>query len=73
MAIDEIAGLFSTGKFEEVYCFVAENAEWNVIGENKFSGKQAIIDHCQQISAYFKSVTTDFTIINVISDKSKVA
>jgi len=43
-----------------------------VIEENKFEGKDAIIDQCNQVGAYFKSVTTDFKTLNVIQDKNNV-
>ncbi len=72
MTRTEIAQAFSSGEFEKVYPFLAENAEWEVVGENKFSKRQAILDQCQQVSAYFAAVTTRFNIIHVISEKNKV-
>ena len=33
--------------------------------ENHFKGKQAILQNCEQVGAYFKSVTTDFKTFNV--------
>ena len=35
-------------------------------------GKQAIIDYCEQVGNYFKSVTTDFKTLNIIADGNKV-
>jgi hypothetical protein len=67
MNITEIAKSFSNGAFEKTYPFIAEDAEWIVIEENHFIGKQAVMDNCEQVSAYFKSVTTHFTTINIIS------
>ncbi|PZX46498.1 nuclear transport factor 2 family protein [Algoriphagus chordae] len=72
MTKTEIAKAFSNGEFEITYDFIAENAEWIVIEEDKFSGKQAIIDHCEQVESYFKSVTTDFKTHNIIADGNKV-
>jgi len=68
-----IAQAFSNGDFEKTYPFIAENAVWTVIAENAFMGKQAIIDHCEQVASYFKSVTTDFKTLNIIADGNKVA
>jgi ketosteroid isomerase-like protein len=73
MNITEIAKSFSNGAFEKTYPFIAEDAEWIVVEENHFIGKQAIIENCAQVSAYFTSVTTHFTTINIISAENKVA
>lgn len=63
---------FSNGEFEKTYNFIANNAEWIVIEEDKYTGKQAIIDNCEQVGNYFKSVTTDFRTLNIIADANKV-
>ena len=68
----EIAKAFSNGEFEKTYQFISENAEWTVIEEDTFIGKQAILDNCKQIGNYFKSVKTDFKTLNIISDGNKV-
>jgi len=72
MTRTEIAIAFSNGEFEKTYEFISENAEWTIVEEDSFSGKQAIIDNCEQVGNYFKSVTTDFKTLNVISDGNKV-
>jgi ketosteroid isomerase-like protein len=69
----EIAHLFSNGRFEEAYAFIAEDAEWIVAGENTFAGKPAILAQCEQVSGYFKTVTTDFNTLHIIADTNKVA
>jgi len=72
MTKSEIAKAFSNGEFEKTYDFIAENAEWTVIEEDRFVGKQAIIENCEQVGNYFKSVTTDFKTLNIITDGNKV-
>ena len=47
-------------------------AIWEVIEEDKFVGKNAIIENCNQVGQYFKSVTTNFKTLNVISEDNKV-
>lgn len=64
---DEIAGLFSTGNFEQTFDFIAENAEWIVVEEDHFVGKEAILSQCRQVSSYFNSVTTNFQTGKLIS------
>jgi hypothetical protein len=72
MTKTEIAKAFSNGEFEKTSNFISDIAEWIVIEEDKFIGKQAILDNCEQVGNYFKSVTTDFKILNVITDGNKV-
>lgn len=72
MTKKEIAVAFSNGEFEKTSQFIAEKAEWIIIEENFFIGKTAILDNCEQVSNYFKSVTTNFTTLNIIADGNKV-
>lgn len=73
MTIATIATAFSNGEFEKTYPFISDNAVWTVIEENSFTGKHAIIENCEQVSRYFKSVTTRFNMLNVIADGNKIA
>ena len=68
----EIAEAFSKGEFKKTYEFISENAQWIVIEDDNFIGKQAIIDNCEQVGKYFKSVTAVFKTLNIIADNSKV-
>ncbi|GCC52720.1 hypothetical protein SanaruYs_29580 [Chryseotalea sanaruensis] len=72
MTKTEIAKAFSTGEFEKTYRFISESAEWTVIEEENFIGKQTIIDNCERVGNYFKSVTTDFKTLNIIADGNYV-
>jgi len=72
MTNKQIAEAFSNGHFELIFPYLANNVQWTVIGENFSDGKQAVMDNCNQIANYFKSVTTNFKTINVIADSSRV-
>lgn len=72
MTKTEIANSFSNGDFEKTYKFIADNAEWFVVEEDSFIGKQSIVEHCKQVGNYFKSLTTEFKTLNTISDGNKV-
>ncbi|WP_308993449.1 nuclear transport factor 2 family protein [Mariniflexile litorale] len=72
MTKSEIAKAFSNGEFEKTYKFISDTAEWTVIEEDSFKGRQAIIENCEQVGKYFKSVTTDFKIQNIIESRNKV-
>ena len=68
----EIAEAFSKGEFKKTYEFISENAQWIVVEDDNFIGKQAIIDNCEQVGKYFKSITTVFKTLNTVADNSKV-
>ena len=72
MTKTEIAKAFSIGEFEKTNKFISDNAVWTIVEEDNFIGKQAIIDNCEQVGNYFKSVTTDFKTLNIIADGNKV-
>ena len=73
MTIKEIAKAFSIGDFENAYLYISDNAEWNVVEQDQFIGKQAIIEYCNQIGKYFKSVQTKFETINILEENNTVA
>lgn len=72
MTKKEIAHQFSHGEFNSVIGFISENAVWTVVGENLFDGREAIINNCDQVAAYFQSVETKFTTQHVIAEEDKV-
>ena len=69
----EIAVAFSNGNFELSYPYLADNITWIVVGENQFTGKQAVMANCEQTAVYFRSVTTNFQTLNVIAGANRVA
>ena len=72
MTINEIAKAFSNGEFEKTNPYISENATWTVVEEDRFIGRRAILAQCEQVGNYFKSVTTDFKTLNVITEGNKV-
>lgn len=73
MTKNAIAQHFSNGRFELTNEHIAEDAVWEIVGESRFDGKNAIIDNCSKVEAYFASVTTHFTTLSVITEDNKVA
>jgi hypothetical protein len=69
----DIASSFSLGRFEEVFEFMSDEIKWEIVGEQTLTGKSNVMEHCQNISAYFQSITTDFNIQQTIVEKAKVA
>lgn len=72
LKIKQISEAFSNGEFEKIYDFIADNAVWTVVEEADYIGKQAIIDNCEQVSNYFKTVTTKFATLHIIEEGKKV-
>jgi len=72
MTKSEIASAFSNGEFDKTTDFIAADAIWVVVEEDKFIGKNAIVENCNQVGQYFKSVTTNFKTLNVIAEDNKV-
>lgn len=73
MNIEHIAKSFSNGEFDLTFDFIDKNAVWEVVEEDTFAGKDAIIAQCEQVAGYFRSVTTDFKTLNLIADGNIVA
>lgn len=72
MTKKEIARAFSIGEFNKIYDFISDDAVWNVIEDEKITGKHSIVSKCEQVRSYFKTVTTDFRMINMIAEGNKV-
>ena len=72
MTKTELAKMFSNGDFEKTFDFIYEDAEWIVVEEDHFVGKKAILIQCRQVDSYFKSVTTKFKTISILSDGNQV-
>jgi len=69
----DIAKAFSSGEFAKTYNFIAKDARWTVVEENSFVGKDAIIENCEEVARYFKSVVTEFENLSIIAEDNKVA
>lgn len=73
LTLSQIAASFSGGDFEKAYPYFSDNITWDIVGENSFTGKKAVIENCEQVAAYFKSVATRFTTAHIIADNNRVA
>jgi ketosteroid isomerase-like protein len=73
MTITDVAKAFFNGEFQLAYPYLASDITWVVVEENQFSGKAAVIENCEQVAAYFRSVTTRFETHAVIASENKAA
>jgi len=69
----EIANLFSTGKFAETYPYLSDDIQWAIAGERELTGKPAVMEYCNQVAAYFSSVTARFKTNHIIEDENNIA
>jgi ketosteroid isomerase-like protein len=72
MTITDVAKAFFNGEFQLAYPYLASDITWVVVEENQFSGKAAVIENCEQVAAYFRSVTTRFETHAVITSDNTV-
>jgi hypothetical protein len=73
LSITQIAEAFSMGKFEITYPYLAEDIQWNIVGDKTLIGKVIVVEFCNKTAKYFSEVTTRFTTKNVIENGHKVA
>ncbi len=52
---------------------MADDISWDIVGENSFVGKEAVVANCEQVAAYFKTVITHFQTVNTIVGNNQVA
>ncbi len=69
----QIAEAFSGGQFEFAYPYLADDIQWNIVGDKILKGKDAIIKFCDQTAKYFSEVTTKFTMSNLVVGDNCVA
>ncbi len=73
MTQKEIAEAFSNGEFEKTFPYFSDTILWEVVGENKFTGWDEVIENCILTADYFKTVTTHFKTLNVITDLNRIS
>ena len=65
MTQKEIAEAFSNGEFEKTFPYFSDTILWEVVGENKFTGWDEVIENCI-LTAHFKT-------LNVITDLNRIS
>ncbi len=69
----QIAEEFSKGNFEFAYNHLAQDIQWNIVGDKLLTGKDQVIEFCNKTAEYFREVTTEFSTSNIIADANLVA
>lgn len=69
----EIAEAFSSHRFEEALPFVADDAEWTLVGEADLHGASAIAEACRSTAGELADSSTTFIRFDVAADGDLVA
>ena len=63
---EEIAQAFSGHRFADAYPYLAEDVHWTLVGGPMITGKQAVIDTCEQTLRELAETTTQFAKFKTI-------
>ena len=56
MPLTDIATYFSTGQFSRIQQHFSEAITWEIVGEQRLSGFDQVLKHCQSIEHYYTTV-----------------
>jgi len=62
----EAATAFSNHDFEHAFDLLADDVEWDNVGAERLSGKDAVVEACRGAAEYFAGITTSFLRIRTI-------
>ena len=54
MTLTDIAICFSTGQFSRIQQHFSETITWEIVGEQRLSGFDQVLKHCQSIEHYLR-------------------
>lgn len=67
LLIERIAEAFSRHDFAVAYPYLAEDVEWDLVGDRRVTGRDAVIATCIGSTEYLATVTTSFERFRVLS------
>ena len=62
----QIAEAFSGHRFDVTFDHLADDVGWNLVGEDRLDGKDAVVAACRQSAAGLAGVTTTFETFKVV-------
>ncbi|MDP1372262.1 nuclear transport factor 2 family protein [Acinetobacter lwoffii] len=65
MMLTDIAQCFSIGQFSQIQPYFSEDIVWEIVGEQRLSGIDQVLKHCQSIEQYFKLTPHEFQIQSI--------
>lgn len=68
----DVAVSLSIGKFDEAHSYLSEDVKWNIVNDRVLNGFDKVEEYFKPISKYFDSVTTNFSVDEVIETEEKV-
>jgi len=68
----QIAGAFSSHKFESAFPYLAQDIKWNVVGGEQLDGKDGVVKACDDLANHLKDVATSFGNFRTIVGENSV-
>ena len=62
MTLTDIATHFSTRQFSRIQQHFSQTITWEIVGEQRLSGFDQVLKHCQSIEHYFTTAAHEFHI-----------
>ena len=72
MNIKDIAQLFSIGQFSQIQSYFSEDIVWEIVGERQLSNLAQVLEYCQSLENYFRTVKHEFQIQAIHQSKHHV-
>lgn len=63
----QLAEAFSKHEFEVTYPYLSDTIQWNLVGSDRITGKEGVMQTCRESAAYFDTVTTTFAQFVVLT------
>ncbi len=58
LTIDQIAEAFCSHRFADVFPYMANEINWNIIGREELIGRDAVIAQCDNVVKFLETVST---------------
>jgi hypothetical protein len=68
-----IAEAFSGHRFADVYPALADDVQWDLVGQDTLHGRQAVVDACEATLAELAEGSSEFLRFVVITEGDRVA
>jgi ketosteroid isomerase-like protein len=69
----ETAEAFSGHRFSDAYPALAPDVQWTSVGQGTLTGRQAVVDACEESAAELATTSVEFTRFVVIADGDAAA
>jgi ketosteroid isomerase-like protein len=72
MTMEQVAGAFSSHRFEEALPQIHDDVAWDLVGGEVLAGKPAVVDVCSSLARDLQDVQTTFDQFRMVSGPASV-